>query len=85
MEKMLNGESSAIFETILPDVDVRAFNFGIAFEHLFRHRGFTHSMFFALLWALVLIFVFGNKYGLTWFLVIFLSTSSHGVLDSMAS
>ncbi|MGC1204299.1 MAG: metal-dependent hydrolase [Flavobacteriaceae bacterium] len=49
------------------------------------HRGFTHSILFALLWALVLMFAFGKKHRLTWFLVIFLSTLSHGVLDAMTS
>lgn len=51
----------AIFSTILPDFDVIAFNFGIAYEHPLGHRGFTHSLIFALLWTLILMFVFGKK------------------------
>jgi inner membrane protein len=65
---------ASIFSTILPDLDVVAFNFGIAYEHHLGHRGFTHSILFALLWALVLMFDFGKKHKLTWFLIIFLTT-----------
>ena len=32
---------------ILPDVDVLAFRFGIAYEHPLGHRGITHSLLFA--------------------------------------
>ena len=32
---------------VLPDVDVIGFSFGIAYEDMFGHRGFTHSLFFA--------------------------------------
>jgi inner membrane protein len=39
--------------SILPDVDVLAFAFGIPYEHPLGHRGFTHSLFFAVLAALL--------------------------------
>jgi inner membrane protein len=32
---------------MLPDIDVIAFSFGIPYEAMFGHRGFTHSFFFA--------------------------------------
>ena len=32
---------------MLPDIDVVAFAFGIPYEDMFGHRGFTHSFFFA--------------------------------------
>jgi inner membrane protein len=76
---------TAIFSTILPDFDVIAFKFGIAYEAPLGHRGFTHSILFALIWALVLMVVLGKQSKLIWFLVIFLSTVSHGVLDAMTS
>ena len=76
---------AAIFSTILPDFDVLAFRLGIPYEHPLGHRGFTHSLLFALLWALVLMFTVGRKHKLIWFLVIFLSTCSHGILDAMTS
>ena len=76
---------AAIFSTILPDFDVLAFKFGIAYAHPLGHRGFTHSILFALLWALVLMFKWGKQNKLIWFLVIFLSTVSHGILDAMTT
>ena len=75
----------AVFSTILPDFDVIAFKFGIAYEHPLGHRGFTHSILFALIWALVLMVALGKQSKLVWFLVIFISTVSHGVLDAMTS
>jgi inner membrane protein len=47
------GRSPARFWTwtaicaTLPDIDVIAFAFGIPYGHMFGHRGFTHSLFFA--------------------------------------
>ena len=32
---------------MLPDIDVISFSFGIRYEDMFGHRGFTHSFFFA--------------------------------------
>ena len=76
---------AAIFSTILPDFDVLAFNFRIPYEHTFGHRGFTHSILFALTWALFLTFTVGRKQKIIWFVVIFLSTSSHGILDALTT
>ncbi|MDB2462975.1 metal-dependent hydrolase [Algibacter sp.] len=76
---------AAIFSTILPDFDVIAFKFGIAYEDPLGHRGFTHSILFAILWASVLMLTIGKKHKLIWFLVIFFSTLSHGIFDAMTS
>lgn len=76
---------AAIFSTILPDFDVIGFNFGIAYGSPLGHRGFTHSILFALLWAVFLMFSLGRNNKVIWFLVIFVSTLSHGVLDAMTS
>ncbi len=76
---------AAIFSAILPDFDIIAFYFGIPYEHPLGHRGFTHSILFAILWALVLVYLLGRKNKLIWFLVVLLSTVSHGVLDAMTS
>ncbi len=75
----------AIGSAILPDLDVIAFNFGIPYSHPLGHRGFTHSILFAFLWAIVLAFTIGRRNKIIWFLVIFLSTISHGILDAMTS
>ena len=75
----------AILSSILPDLDVIAFKFGVPYEHPLGHRGFTHSILFAIIWALLLAFTIGKTKKLIWFLVVFLSTVSHGVLDAMTS
>lgn len=75
----------AILSTILPDADVIGFRFGVPYEAPLGHRGFTHSIVFALVWALLLMSVFGKQKKTLWFSVIFLSTLSHGILDAMTS
>ncbi|NNC49850.1 MAG: metal-dependent hydrolase [Flaviramulus sp.] len=76
---------AAIISTILPDFDVISFRFGIPYSHPLGHRGFTHSILFAIIWAIILMIALGRKNKLIWFLVIFLSTISHGILDAMTS
>lgn len=75
----------AIVSSILPDIDVLAFNFGIPYKHVFGHRGFTHSIGFALLWSFILTVLFSKKRYFVFFTVLFLATVSHGVLDAMTS
>jgi inner membrane protein len=76
---------AAIFSTILPDFDVIGFKLGIPYEHPLGHRGFTHSISFAFLWAFLLMFLLGKQNKKLWFLVIFLATVSHGILDAMTT
>ncbi|TNJ46178.1 metal-dependent hydrolase [Tamlana fucoidanivorans] len=75
----------AVFSTILPDFDVIGFRLGIPYEHPLGHRGFTHSISFALIWAALVMFSFGRASKLVWFLIIFFATLSHGILDAMTS
>jgi len=75
----------AIISTILPDFDVIAFKFGFPYTHPLGHRGFTHSILFALLWAILLSVLLGKQHKKLWFSVIFLSTVSHGILDAMTT
>ncbi|WP_400074768.1 metal-dependent hydrolase [Winogradskyella sp. R77965] len=75
----------AIGSAILPDLDVLAFWFGIDYMHPFGHRGFTHSILFAVLWSVLLAFLLGKSRKLVFAIVLFLSTVSHGLLDAMTS
>ena len=75
----------ATISAILPDLDVIGFHFGIHYESPLGHRGLTHSIVFAILWSLVLMFTLGKNHKALWFWVIFLSTLSHGLLDAMTS
>ena len=75
----------AIVSAIIPDLDVITFKFGIDYMHPLGHRGFTHSVFFAVLWSAILSLLFGRNRKYIYFFVLFLSTLSHGVLDAMTS
>ncbi|WP_299387473.1 metal-dependent hydrolase [uncultured Lacinutrix sp.] len=74
----------AIVSAILPDLDVVTFG-EIPYTHPFGHRGFTHSIVFALIWAVILAFIFTKTKKILFFVVIFLSTISHGVLDALTT
>ncbi len=72
---------------MIPDLDVIGFNMGIAYSSEFGHRGFTHSITFALfIGFLGLIF---NKYlscsKLVGFFMLTFATLSHSVLDAMTN
>lgn len=75
----------AIGSAILPDLDVLAFKFGIPYSHPLGHRGFTHSIVFALLWSGLLVFLFSKTKKLLFASVIFFSTLSHGILDALTT
>lgn len=89
--KVVDSKSSklliflAIGSSILPDLDVLGFSFGVEYLHPLGHRGFTHSILFALLWSGLLAFFFGKSRKLIFAVVLFLSTVSHGLLDAMTS
>lgn len=88
--KMVHWKSSwkllflASLSAFLPDIDVIGFPLGIPYEHPLGHRGFTHSIVFALLWGVAVSFLF-RRHRFRAFAVIFLSTLSHPFLDAMTS
>lgn len=73
--------------TVFPDADVIAFRFGIPYESQWGHRGFTHSITFALTLSLFLLplssFFRTNKR--TLYLMTFFSTLSHSLLDALTN
>lgn len=75
----------AIGSAILPDIDVIAFNFGIPYLHPLGHRGFTHSIVFAILWGVIIALLLRKQKKRIVFTVIFLSTLSHGILDALTT
>jgi inner membrane protein len=77
--------------SVLPDVDVLAFAVGIPYEHMLGHRGFTHSLLFAMMVGWV-VARFGfpaiplysrSWWHLFWLLVV--SAASHGCLDALTN
>lgn len=75
----------AIISSILPDIDVLSFKLGISYDHWLGHRGLTHSILFSIIWALLLSLIFGKQRKIIFFLVLFLGTMSHALLDAMTS
>jgi inner membrane protein len=73
---------------VIPDLDVVTIWMGVRWGHVLGHRGLSHSLLFAaVLAALVVALAFrgrarGRGYLRLW-LVIFVATASHGVLDAM--
>ena len=75
----------AIISAILPDIDVLAFKLGYAYEHWLGHRGFTHSIFFAVVWSGFLSLLVGKSNKKIFFIVLFSATISHAILDAMTT
>ena len=77
--------------TIIPDADVVMFKFGVPYEHMFGHRGFSHSLVFALLLGVVVTAVFyrsiklNSKQGALLILFFSLCTASHILLDTLTN
>jgi inner membrane protein len=69
---------------IFPDIDILAFNFGIPYGAPLGHRGATHSIFFALLFGILMALVFYRKEPYFWRIALFffLCTVSHPMLDA---
>lgn len=81
----------SILCTIIPDFDVVSFKLGISYGDVFGHRGFFHSLVFAFIFSILIVFLFFRnvkinslaKYGLI--VYFFILTASHGLLDTLTS
>jgi len=74
--------------SVIPDLDVIGFHFGVHYGDFWGHRGFTHSILFAALLAtLVMLIAFRQGVpglgGFALWTYFFLATASHGLLDAM--
>lgn len=75
----------------LPDADAVGFWLGVPYAHLFGHRGITHSILFALVWGILVAFLWERKKKhtflyRTWLgFIITLCTVSHPMLDAMTT
>jgi inner membrane protein len=74
--------------SVVPDLDVIGFHFGIRYRDFWGHRGFTHSLVFAgVLATATLLLAFRKRIpnlnrSPIW-LYFFLAAASHGLLDAM--
>ena len=77
--------------SVLPDLDTLGLRLGIPYGHVFGHRGFFHSLPFALVLSLVVVTaafarvrVFTRRWWGLW-AFFFLISASHGLLDAMTT
>jgi len=80
--------AAGVFCAVLPDLDVIGFRFGIRNADFWGHRGFMHSLVFAVIVASVVAIIEFRRGGsgigrFPLFFYLFLATASHGVLDAM--
>lgn len=79
---------SGVALTVLPDLDVVAFGFGIPYGHMFGHRGFSHAIVFAAL-ASGLATLFNRQASARMHLRVWgfllLCALSHGLLDAFTN
>jgi len=79
--------AAGVVAALLPDLDVLAFHAGIPYGAAFGHRGFSHSLFFAAVIALLGAGGFRvlRARFLTAFLFLFVAAASHGILDAFTN
>lgn len=80
----------AVACSMLPDIDVISFSLGVKYGDFWGHRGFSHSIAFAMATSLLIVLLafFQEKYRplrLRLVLFFFLVTASHGVFDAMTN
>jgi inner membrane protein len=71
--------------SILPDVDVIGFAAGVPYSSTFGHRGFTHSILFALLASLLALWIVRPPRPVPAFAFLFACTLSHGLFDALTN
>ena len=78
---------AAAVAAVLPDADAIGYRLGVEYGSFWGHRGFTHSIVFALLFGLLVSAAIPpGKWGTrrrTIFLVMFLAVLSHALLDML--
>ncbi len=82
---------SIFLASVLPDFDVIAFALGIPYAHPLGHRGFSHSLVFAVLTGILFALPFllgeGRVWRRYWHMVLVIGGAAalHGLLDAMTT
>jgi inner membrane protein len=77
-----------IFVSVFPDADSIGFAMGVPYDSFWGHRGFSHSILFALLFSFALSLFYrqyGNRRMFSVCCFLFLSCISHSILDAMTT
>ena len=74
-----------IAASMLPDADVVFFRFGATYDSLWAHRGFTHSLGFAVVLGLLSAVWFRKTTPFVAFTFVALAAASHGLLDMLTN
>lgn len=74
---------AGVLASILPDLDVLGFRLGIAYSHELGHRGFSHSLVFALVLGALAAAAAPGLHSRRWLAAafVFVCCASHGFLD----
>lgn len=78
----------SILLTLVPDADVIGFGLGIQYGDMLGHRGFSHSIVFAIVISYLIakfLLKYTGKNLRTGFVILFLSSMSHGLLDAFTN
>ncbi len=71
---------------IFPDADVIGFKYGIPYASFWGHRGFSHSLVFAIVLGFIIALLFYRKKAFRWYFMFFtLATASHAILDALTT
>lgn len=78
---------AGVLASVLPDLDVLAFRFNVSYAHILGHRGFSHSLLFALMLALMATVLVTRRGDLRriCFVFVFLAALSHALLDMVTN
>ncbi|MBL0127461.1 MAG: metal-dependent hydrolase [Flavobacteriales bacterium] len=76
---------AAVISAMVPDLDAIGFMTGVPYGSFFGHRGFTHSITFAVLWSALVTVLLFRKAPWPAALLLFLATVSHPLLDMLTS
>lgn len=77
--------AAGLAASMLPDADVLSFHLNIPYGALFGHRGFSHSVLFAQVVALLGAWLLQSQGWRRAYLFLFASTLSHPLLDACTS
>ena len=77
---------AGIAASMLPDADVILFRFGATYDEIWSHRGFSHSLGFAIFLGFIAAFLLRRLAPpLVSFAFVMLSGASHGLLDMLTN